>query len=100
MESRSPEQALLDAIEVLGSQTAMAELCGISQPAVHKWVRDGKQLPAEYCLRVEVATGISRHDLRPDLYPREDAPARPPAGSPPLPAGGPASADALEGVRS
>ena len=28
-------------------------------------------MPAEYVLRTEAATGVSRHDLRPDIYPRE-----------------------------
>ncbi|KNH02633.1 hypothetical protein J121_417 [Qipengyuania citrea LAMA 915] len=34
-------------------------------------MQSGKRLPAEYVLRVEAATDISRHDLRPDIYPRE-----------------------------
>ena len=49
----------------------MARALGVSQAAVWKWVKRGKQLPAEHVLTVELQTGISRHDLRPDLYPRE-----------------------------
>lgn len=30
-----------------------------------------KQLPAEYVLRAERFYGVSRHDLRPDIYPRD-----------------------------
>ena len=71
MESLSPESALVLAIEKVGSQGAMARLLGISQPAVWKWVNGGKQLPPEFVLAVEAATGISRHDLRPDIYPIE-----------------------------
>lgn len=93
------------AIASVGSQAAMGRLCGVSQPAVSLWVRRQKALPAEHVLKVEAATGISRHDLRPDLYPRDTTPpaqhpvGHPPAGSlSPAPAGG--SASPLEGVRA
>jgi len=36
----------------------------ISPQAVGKWER----VPAERVLDVEAVTGVSRHDLRPDLY--------------------------------
>jgi DNA-binding transcriptional regulator YdaS (Cro superfamily) len=72
--------------EVLGSQSALARLCGVSQQSVSKWVMLNKELPAKHVLAVEEATGISRHDLRPDIYPREEGPAA-------------ASDDRIEGVR-
>lgn len=62
---------LKSAVEAAGSQTAFAEICGVSQAAVWKWLNGEKHLPAEHVLKVEAATGISRHDLRPDLYPAE-----------------------------
>lgn len=65
--------ALKAAIDKLGSQAELARLCGVSATAVWKWVQGEKHLPAEYVLTVEGATGVSRHDLRPDIYPREDA---------------------------
>jgi DNA-binding transcriptional regulator YdaS (Cro superfamily) len=55
-----------------GNQSKFAEAIGTSQQLVSYWVRKGKELPAEFVLRTEAETGISRHDLRPDLYPRED----------------------------
>lgn len=39
----------------------------ITPQAVSQW----KQVPAERVLDVERATGVSRHRLRPDLYPAE-----------------------------
>ncbi|MEG8040474.1 YdaS family helix-turn-helix protein [Sphingomonas sp. LR60] len=57
----------------LGGQAATARLLGITQPSVWAWLKNGKPLPGEHVLKVEGATGISRHDLRPDLYPRETA---------------------------
>ena len=68
--------ALEQAIMRSGSQTALASLLGISQQAVSGWVLKGRRLPAEHVLKVEAATGISRHDLRPDIYPREASPAQ------------------------
>jgi len=50
----------------------MARLVGVTQQAVWKWVSHGKELPAEHVLKVEANTGISRHLLRPDLYPLEE----------------------------
>jgi len=47
----------------------MSRICGVTQPAVWKWLQSGKRLPAEYVLTVEAATGVSRHLLRPDIYP-------------------------------
>ncbi|MCW2407871.1 MULTISPECIES: transcriptional regulator [unclassified Sphingobium] len=67
----TPFEALMKAIEMLGGQSAMARLCELKQPSVWKWTRSSKRIPAEYVLRVEAATGVSRHDLRPDIYPRD-----------------------------
>jgi DNA-binding transcriptional regulator YdaS (Cro superfamily) len=50
----------------------MARLCGVTQPAVWKWMNERKVLPAEHVRAVEAATGISRGQLRPDLYPPEE----------------------------
>lgn len=43
----------------------------VSQSAVSQWI--AKKVPAERVLEVERASGgaLSRHELRPDLYPRE-----------------------------
>ena len=69
---RSPQTALRQAVAQAGSQAALAKICGVSQPSVWEWLNKGKSLPAEYVLKVEAATGVSRHDLRPDLYPRDE----------------------------
>ena len=62
----------LDALE--NNQSEMARVCRVTQPTVWGWINKGRGiLPAEYVLLVEKATGVSRHDLRPDLHPREDA---------------------------
>ena len=65
----TPFEALRAALTVAGSQSALARVCGVSSTAVWKWVQSSKRLPAEYVLLVEAATGVSRHFLRPDIYP-------------------------------
>ncbi|WP_174286655.1 YdaS family helix-turn-helix protein [Sphingomonas bacterium] len=65
------ESPFASAVRRVGSQSAYARLVGRSQAWVYAALRDGKPLPAEHVLTVERETGISRHDLRPDLYPRE-----------------------------
>ena len=67
----TPFEALQAAVARAGSQSAMARLCGVSQTAVWKWIQSGKRLPAELCLLVERETGVSKHLLRPDLYPTD-----------------------------
>jgi len=59
------------AVAVLGSQEAMARLLGKTQGAISKRLASRKGVWSEDALVVEAATGISRHALRPDLYPDE-----------------------------
>lgn len=67
MQDPSPAAALREAIEGYGGNAALAEALGISRPAVAQW----ETCPALRVLQVEALTGVSRHLLRPDLYPRE-----------------------------
>lgn len=62
------DPGLSKAIRAAGGITELARLIGISQPSVSSWVR----VPAERVVAVESATGVSRKDLRPDLYGTED----------------------------
>ncbi|HEX2794685.1 MAG TPA: helix-turn-helix domain-containing protein [Croceicoccus sp.] len=71
----SPFEALEKAVELAGGQSALARVCDVAQPSVWKWLQSSKRLPAEHVLAVEAETGISRHDLRPDIYPRNYPPA-------------------------
>lgn len=66
------KQALTNAIEKAGGQTALANAIGKTQGHISKWL-EREYVPAEMVLAIEGATGISRHELRPDLYPREEA---------------------------
>ncbi|WP_309660056.1 MULTISPECIES: YdaS family helix-turn-helix protein [unclassified Sphingomonas] len=63
------ESVFASAVQKAGSQSAFGRIIGKRQSVVHDWLRRGVPLPAEHVLKVEAATGISRYDLRPDIYP-------------------------------
>ena len=67
----TPFESLKQAVTNAGGQSGLARICGVAQPTVWKWLQSAKRLPAEYVLRIEQATGVSRHHLRPDIYPVE-----------------------------
>jgi len=69
VDAMTPYQALLAARDAAGSNAALARICEVSGTAVWKWIQSSKRLPAEQVLKVEAATGVSRHLLRPDIYP-------------------------------
>lgn len=61
----SPVDRVIDA---LGGLTKTAAALGIDNPSVIANWRTRKQVPAERVLEIERVTGISRHDLRPDIF--------------------------------
>lgn len=65
------QDAIDRAIAAVGSQKKLADGIGCWQTAVSYMKKTG-QASAGYVLKIEALTGVSRHDLRPDLYPRED----------------------------
>jgi DNA-binding transcriptional regulator YdaS (Cro superfamily) len=66
--------ALRCAKNLLGSEKAVATAAGVSQPSVNHILQKGKRVPAEWCIPIEQATDgkVTRHQLRPDLYPAHD----------------------------
>jgi DNA-binding transcriptional regulator YdaS (Cro superfamily) len=67
LQEPSPELALREAVAAVGGNAAMAAALGISRPAVAQW----DVCPPLRVLQVEALSGVSRHRLRPDLYPTE-----------------------------
>jgi DNA-binding transcriptional regulator YdaS (Cro superfamily) len=65
---------VLKAIEVVGSQSELARLVGVSPQAVHAWTKGGA-ISALCASRIERATAgaITRSDLRPDIFGPLDA---------------------------
>lgn len=64
-------EALTKAIAIVGGQTQLARLLGVKQANVWHWLKKADRVPGEYVLAIEKATGgeVTRHHLRPDLYP-------------------------------
>lgn len=62
---------LTRAVELLGSQANLAEVLGITQPSVSLLLNHGKEIRAEYAMKIDAATNgvISKELLRPDLWP-------------------------------
>jgi DNA-binding transcriptional regulator YdaS (Cro superfamily) len=75
MSRRKPKDAgLAAAIAVVGKAFKLAEQIGVTPQAVASW----KKVPWYRVLEIERITGVSRHVLRPDIYPTEDGDGRSP----------------------
>lgn len=62
---------LVRAIAVAGSGVALAKAVGVTPMAVSHWKSRG--VPAHQVLAIELATGVSRYELRPDIYPEQSS---------------------------
>lgn len=66
MKSKAP--SVSEIIKQLGGATKAADALNVSGPnVVLNWRKRGS-IPADKVLAVETLTGISRHDLRPDVF--------------------------------
>ena len=45
------------ALEIVGSQQRLADACGVSQPAVHKWLNGGSVSPKHVLSIVKATNG-------------------------------------------
>lgn len=68
-------RALQEAVAKAGSQSKLAHLIGSPVTTVNSWLTRGSLVPANKVIAIEAATGVPRHDLRGDIYPREEGPA-------------------------
>lgn len=69
------QSALEKAVEIVGSQAELARRIDKKQAHVWNWLNRDKEVPAEAVIPIERATEgkVTRHELRPDLYPAEEA---------------------------
>jgi DNA-binding transcriptional regulator YdaS (Cro superfamily) len=63
----TPRKAFAAAIDALGTKAALARALNVSPQAVSQW----DYVPVAHVLRVEALTGVSRQELRPDIYPAD-----------------------------
>lgn len=68
--SKTPLERAYEAFDK--NQSRLATAIGTSQQNISNWLRKRQDLPAEYVLAAEAATGITRHEWRPDIYPTQD----------------------------
>lgn len=64
-------EALKECRDRAGGVTKLGRDLGIKQATMSRIINSSKQLPAEYVLLAERLYGVSRHLLRPDIYPVE-----------------------------
>lgn len=64
-------EALTRCRDRAGSDSQLARDLNVLQPRVWRWMNQSRQMPAEFVLLAERLYGVSKHDLRPDIYPRE-----------------------------
>lgn len=70
MSDKTPETALEDVKRALGGNAGVATALGdLTSQAVSQW----KRIPPARVIDVERLTGISRHDLRPDIFGEREA---------------------------
>jgi len=60
----SMNEALNKSIKFAGSSKALAEMLGVTAQAISQWHR----VPAARVMEIERLTGVSRYDLRPDIF--------------------------------
>lgn len=67
------ETPIQKAVRLAGGQAELARRCSTSQPRIWQCIHRNQRIPAELVLSIEEATGgaVTRHELRPDLYPTE-----------------------------
>lgn len=67
MTTKSPIER---AIEIFGTQTALADAIGTSQPFVSQWVLDYRPVSPRFARKIEEVTGgqVTRYQLRPDVF--------------------------------
>jgi DNA-binding transcriptional regulator YdaS (Cro superfamily) len=58
------------AIELVGSQRALAEQIGLSQQGISYLLNEAPQVSAEIAIAIHRATGgkVSKEELRPDIF--------------------------------
>ena len=60
----SMQRAVSNAVQQVGSLKRLAERLGISRQALQQW----HSVPVKHVLALEQLSGVSRYELRPDVY--------------------------------
>lgn len=70
MDQRKQNPGIKRAVELFGSQTALAKRIGVGQGVVSYWLYDAKDVPPKRAVQIEAVTNgeVTRKELRPDLW--------------------------------
>ncbi len=70
MDQKKTSAAVKRAIEMFGSQTALAKRIGVGQNTISYWLYEAKQVPPKRAVQLEAVTNgaVTRRELRPDLW--------------------------------
>ena len=68
---RKQNPTVSKAIEAAGGAVRVSKMFNVTPEAVRQWALKGRRIPAECVLSIEAASGVSRHQLRPDVYGKE-----------------------------
>ena len=70
MDTRKQNPGIFRAVEIFGSQTALAKRIGVGQGVVSYWLNSAKQVPPKRAVQIEAVTNgeVTRKELRPDLW--------------------------------
>lgn len=73
----TPLEALERCVELAGGQSELARRIGgpVRQQHIHYWLTKKREISHDYVIACEQAVGgqVTRHQLRPDIYPSEQA---------------------------
>jgi DNA-binding transcriptional regulator YdaS (Cro superfamily) len=61
--TKKKESAVLRAVSAVGGPTKAAGICGVSNTAIHKWIRRGSVMLLKHALRLSRASGIPIEEL-------------------------------------
>ncbi|EUD07854.1 helix-turn-helix domain-containing protein [Providencia alcalifaciens] len=62
-------EAIKNAIDIVGTQKKLGEACGLTQQAIFKWLHNKAKVSPEYIPLIVKATNgqVRAQDIRPDL---------------------------------
>ncbi|WP_341477931.1 transcriptional regulator [Pseudomonas viridiflava] len=68
------ERPVETVVRLAGGQAKLARLCSTSQPRIWQCINRNQKVPADLVIPFEKAVDgrVTRHELRPDLYPVEE----------------------------
>lgn len=62
------ESAIAAAVRIAGGQASLARAVKVAPALVYQWLTGRRPVAAHHCRLIEAATGVTCHDLRPDVF--------------------------------